>query len=185
MAASSEPGSIENHEGEEHPSELPDMQAHKKRRDGRHRKVSKQQLKATTETVEQLMAQLQETQQEGQDLYNQVTLLRKREEEKAKEIHKWQNASDSFQKECIALKRQLAELTAARTGEVTGPSQAESLIVEQLQMRLADYESLVVQFADEPIAPWQRILSPKWICFSPLTFLKVSKLAIQLNMSKC
>lgn len=129
------------------------------------------------QTVEGFMEQFQENQQQMLDLERQVEQLKEREQQKALEIRRWQTSSDALQKDSLRLKRQLAVVTERLTQAEKSAAEAQQGVlqsvlepttlgqnedseeavrqasgraaVEQLQMRLADYESLVVEFADQ------------------------------------
>mmetsp|Transcript_51915 Transcript_51915/g.151203 ORF Transcript_51915/g.151203 Transcript_51915/m.151203 type:complete len:1884 (+) Transcript_51915:170-5821(+) len=148
--------------------ELPQMREVKARKARLHRKIQSHQMKELQEerlkmgqTMEGVLEQFQENKERMLDLERQVEQLKEREQQKASEIRRWQGTSDAMQKDSMRLKKQLAAVTQQLAKKEAETAEAQQLMekklheesvriaVEQLQMRLADYESLVIEFADQ------------------------------------
>eukprot|EP00927_Polykrikos_kofoidii_P005676 TRINITY_DN12250_c0_g2_i2.p1 TRINITY_DN12250_c0_g2~~TRINITY_DN12250_c0_g2_i2.p1 ORF type:complete len:2387 (+),score=604.80 TRINITY_DN12250_c0_g2_i2:67-7227(+) len=149
-------------EVEEQLGELPKIKELRKstRNSKLHRKAQRDQMRVMEEerlkiqdTVKGFKSTFEENQLQMVNLERQVNILKERERVKALEIMKWQSNADALQKDTFRLKEQLALVTHRLAQAETQAEEAESGLPSQneemLHMRLADYESLVAEFADQ------------------------------------
>lgn len=158
--------SPEGHEEiQEQPGELPQIAARRSkyrssRKKEQHIKLLEDERKTAANAVAGVMQEFAENQRQMLELQQQVESMKDREKKKASEVYKWKSNYQTLEKESMMLKKQLAQVTERRTkselsnNDMSASMRAEQLAadrlaVEHVQMRLADYESLVAQFADE------------------------------------
>jgi len=152
--------SVEGTVDGEEVGELPKMRDMSKRRAHRYRKQHHQMKELIEErahlgqTLEGYMASFQDQQQHMIELERQVEQMKDRERQKAIEIQKWQSTADDRGKESMKLKKQLAvameRLSRSEkslgAGGASDPA-AVRAAMERMEMRVADYESLISEFA--------------------------------------